>query len=443
MAGGLAGAVRAVVAGGRRPVAVRSTSSPGRELVRVEERLPVVDATDVRVVQRDIAADEIGWRLRGAVPGGSTSVRVTQETALRSSAWWAGLRLRANLEAALPIDAFMRASDGSIVEVAKPDVLEQPMPDGLDGSRGVDIAEHMGASRFDLQRYGNSVGIIRAWSAYGQPLAIELAPMSEVSAIVCGTRVRVWRICGEEYPPSAVWHERENVVGGWPLGLNALAYSAWMMSGFLSAQEFMTDWFVNGAAPAGTLRNTIDDDLDDTTIDKAKARFKLATAGRDIFVTGAEWEWIPAAMDAASAGFLEQSNASAVEVARYLDIPGDMIDAPSSGSSITYGNITQRNLQLLIMNVGPGLRRRERMWSRYALPIRRYMRFNTRAFLRLDPQTQTQLLLSELGAGMVTPTEYRALQERQPYTAEQLDELRTFGIIGGSPAGAPAGGIVA
>ena len=119
-----------------------------------------------------------------------------------------------------------------------------------------------------------------------------------------------------------------------------------------------------------------------------------------------------------------------------------MIDAPASGSSITYANITQRNLQSLIMNVGPGLGDRERFWTDNALPIRRYMRFNTRAFLRLDPQTQTQLLLSEVGAGMMTPTEYRELQERQPYTPEQLDELRTFGILGGSPAAVPAGEVV-
>lgn len=448
---GLTGAVRAVVAGGRRPAArssVRSGPVVGSAVVVRDERLPVPVPAGTTVLsvsepapaaQRDLASEAIGWQLRGAGPVRS-SVNVTQETALRSSAWWAGLRLRANLEAALPLDVYMRASDGSAVEMTKPDLLEQPMPDSLDGAHGMDIAEHMGASRFDLQRYGNSVGIIRAWSAYATPLAIELAPMSEVSAIVCGTQVRRWRICGEEYPPSAIWHERENIVGGWPIGLNALAYSAWMMSGYLSAQEFVSDWFFNGAAPAGVLKNTIDEDLSPAAIEKAKAQFKLAVAGRDVFVSGAEWEWTPAAMDAQSAGFLEQQQASAIDTARYLDIPGDMIDAPSSGSSITYGNITQRNLQLLIMNVGPGLRRRERYWSRYGLPARRYMRFNTRAFLRLDPQTQTQLLLSEVGAGMITPTEYRALQERQPYTAEQLDELRQFGIIGGQPAAVPAGG---
>ena len=316
---GWAGAVRAVVEGGRRPAGARSTSSsrsaapavtvPGSAVVVREDRLPVTASTALEVrepdprANRDVAADIIGWQLRAGIPGAQQTVRVTQETAMRSSAWWAGLRLRANLEASLPIDTYMRASDGSIVEMPKPDVLLSPMP-------GVNIREHMRASRFDLQRYGNSVGIIRARTAYGLPWAIELAPMSDVSAIVCGTRVKRWRICGEEYDPVDVWHERINLVGGWPIGLSALAYATWTMSGFLSAQEFVTDWFMNGAAPAGVLRNTVDDELDDDVIETAKARFKLATAGRDIFVTGADWEWIPAAMDAQSAGFLEQQQAS-------------------------------------------------------------------------------------------------------------------------------------
>lgn len=446
---GLTGAVRAVVEGGRRSTGrspARSRSSrtvPGSALAVRDERLPVAVAAGTTVLsvsepspaaQRDLASDEIGWRLRGATGSSGGAVRVTQETALRSSAWWAALRIRANLESSLPLDTYLTASDGTVVEVTKPLLLEEPFS-------GVDIGEHMGASRLDLQRYGNSVGIIRAWSAYGTPLAVELAPMSEVSALVRGTQVKRWRICGEEYDPAVIWHERENVVGGWPIGLAPIAYAAWMMSGFLSAQEFVTDWFMGGAAPSGVLRNMIDDDLDDDVLETQKARFKLATAGRDIFVTGAEWEWIPAAMDAQSAGFLEERQASAVDVARYLDVPASWLEAAVSGSSITYANVTQDNLQALIKNVGPGLRRRERYWSRRAVPTRRYVRFNTRAFLRLDPQTATQLLLSELGAGVITPTEYRALQERPAYTPEQLDELRLFGKIQGSSAG-PAGEVV-
>jgi HK97 family phage portal protein len=382
---------------------------------------------------RDAASDEIGWRLRGAAAVGNGAVQVTQESALRSSAVWACLRLRGNLVSSLPVDTF-RPVGGVQVEVPRPVVLEEPMP-------GVDWTEHAYSSEVDLARHGNSVGIIRAFSALGLPLMVELAPMSALSAVVRGTQIVEYTICGERYLPSQILHERQYTVGGWPIGLSPVAYGAWSIGGYLSAQQFVTDWFMGGAAPSGVLRNTQLDELDANVIQTAKDRFKLAVAGRDVFVTGADWEWIPAAMDAASAGFLEERQYGLSDIARFLDVPGDMIDAPSSGSSVTYANITQRNVQTLVMNIGPGLRRRERFWSRRALPQPRQMKFNTDAFLRMDPQTRTALLLSQVAGKTLAPSEARALDNRAPFTPEQMDELRTFGIIGGTttPAVAPAG----
>lgn len=394
-------------------------------------RAPVA-AADAGRVSRDLASDEIGWRLRGAAGSAGASVNVTQESALRSSAVWACLNLHAQLESSLPIDAFTDI-EGMQVEVTKPQVLEEPF-------LGVDITEHLFSSRFDMSRYGNSVSVIRARNAFGLPTSIELAPMSDTSALVSGTRIKEWRICGETYRPGDILHEKGTTIGGWPIALSPIAYAALTLGGALSAAQFVQDWFTGGASPSGVLRNTVFDSLDQSEIDDAKAKFKLATAARDIFVTGSEWEWIPAAMDAQSAGFLEERQASVTDIARYLNTPGDMIDAPASGSSVTYANITERNLQLLVINVGPVLRRRERFWSRYLMPSRRYMKFNTDAFLRMDPQTATALLLSEVNAGMITPTEYRKLKNRPPYTPDQVDELETFGKLKGANATPAAAG---
>jgi len=433
---GLADAVRAVLTG-RAPAAARARTVPGQVLAvrdRPTAQVVVSESSQVDGVQRrDLASDEIGWRLRnGRMLGSVGSVRVDHESALRHSGVWACLRLRANLESSLPIDAYLRLGQVQ-VEVDLPIVLDEPFP-------GVDIGEHMYSSRVDLDRYGNSVGIIREWSQLGLPMVIELAPMSEVTALCNGTQVKVWRICGQEYLPREIWHERQNTIGGWPLGLSPVAYGAWSIGGYLSAQEFVTDWFMGGAAPSGVLRNTQEDELDDDVVEAAKARFKLATAGRDVFVTGADWEWTPAAMDAASAGFLDEREFGITDVCRFFDVPADMIDAPSSGSSITYANITQRNVQTLVTSTGPALRRRERTWSRWAMPRPRFVKFNTDAFLRMDPAQRTQLLLQRVAGKLLTPTEARALDNLPEYTPEQLAELTTFGIIGASSTPAqPAG----
>ena len=421
---------------GRVPAPAPSARTvAGQAVVVRDDPLPVEvrAALDEDVAERagDLAALEVVARQRSSLASGAGAVQVTQDTALRHSAVWACLRLRANLVSTTPLDAF-RKVDGVQLEVAKPVLLDEPYPD-------VDIVEHLYSSQVDLDRYGNSVAIIAGRTALGLPLALELVPMSSVYAKMKGTRVEYWRIGGKRYEPDEVWHEKQYTIGGLPIGLSTIAHAAWSISGYLSAQQFVTDWFMGGAAPAGVLRNTELSELDDPVIDLAKDRFKLATAGRDIFVTGADWEWTPAAMDAASAGFLDERQYGVTDIARFMDVPGDMIDAGASGSNITYANITQRNVQLLVVNLGPNYTRRERFWSRRALPAPRFVKFNTDALLRMDPQTREALLLSQVAGKTLAPSEARALNNRAPFTPEQLEELRTFGIIGGSQAPVTAG----
>lgn len=369
---------------------------------------------------RDLASDQIGWQARGS-RSGTGAVSVTQETALRNSAWWACLRIRADLISTTPIDTFRRR-DGRQVEIPKPPLFVRP-------SKGTSLIEHFYSSQFDLDRYGNSVGIITERNSFGLPQAVELVPMSQVSARMFGNTLVEWRIGSETFDPSVIWHEKQFTVGGLPLGLSPLAYAAWTISGYLNAQQFANDWFINGAQPSGVLRNTEKTMVADVS-KVAKAEFKVATEGRDIFVTGKDWEWTPATTDAASSGFLEQQQAGLLDVCRYLGVPGDMIDAPPQGSSVTYASVTQRNLQLLVINLGPAFARREEKWSEALQGDARFMKFATDALLRMDPETRTRSMLARVAGRTLVPSEARALDNLDPYTDEQLAELAYFAQLG-------------
>lgn len=367
---------------------------------------------------RDLASDQIGWQYRDRYRMGTGTVSVTQETALRHSAVWACLRLRADLESTLPVDAFRMVGDRQ-VEVNKPALLVEPHP-------GVDITEHLFSSRVDLDRYGNSVGVIHARTALGLPAQIELASMAEVSAKCKGYRVQYWRINGEKYDPSLIWHEKQYTVGGWPIGLSPIAYAAWSIGGYLSAQQFALDWFGAGAMPAGTLRNT-KNQITRGMASEAKANFKVAVENRDIFVHGVDWEWTPAQQDASTAGFLEERKFGVTDVCRFLGVPADMIDAPNEGSSITYANVTQRNVQLLVANLGPPIVRRERKWST-ALARPRFLKLNTDALLRMDPEARERIIVGQVAGRVLAPSEARALSNRAPFTEANLAEFdRIFG----------------
>jgi phage portal protein BeeE len=129
----------------------------------------------------------------------------------------------------------------------------------------------------------------------------------------------------------------------------------------------------------------------------------------------------------AGADWIAAKQASIGDIARYFDCPSDLIDAAVSGSSVTYANMTQRNLQFLVMSLGPAVKRREDALSRLTSRPR-FVKLNTNALLRMDPQTQAAVLKTQIDGRMIAPSEARALYDRMPFTEEQLAEFdRLFG----------------
>ena len=95
-------------------------------------------------------------------------VHVTNDTAMRHSAVWACLRLRADLVSTMPVDVYRRVA-GVQVEVPTPPVLVTP------GGERVGIQEWLYSSQFDLDRGGNCFGLITAKDGLGFPARIDLS----------------------------------------------------------------------------------------------------------------------------------------------------------------------------------------------------------------------------------------------------------------------------
>lgn len=360
-------------------------------------------------------------------PGaGRGTIAVTNDSALRHSAVWACLRLRANLLSTLPIDLFRRVL-GAQIEMPKPPVLINP------GGEQVDMVEWLYSSQFDLDRAGNCFGLITATDGLGLPARIDLVPVGDVSVVTKASQLHKYRIGGKEYDPGEVWHEKQYTVAGLPVGLSPVAYAAYSISEYLSVQEFALDWFGSGAIPSGHLRNT-QKVIKSEDADLTKRRFKAAVSNRDIFVTGADWEYSMIQAEAAGADWIEAKQFGIADIARFFDCPGDLIDAMVTTGNITYANITQRNLQFLVMHLGPAVVRRERALNRLT-PRPRYVKLNTDALLRMDPQTRAQTLRTQIEARTLAPSEARELDNRPPFTEQQLAE---FDRLFGSPNKPPA-----
>ncbi|OPC81818.1 phage portal protein [Embleya scabrispora] len=357
---------------------------------------------------------------------------VTNETALRHSAIWSCLRLRANLVSTMPVDVYRRVG-GLKVEVPTPPVLVTP------GGDRVGIQEWLYATQFDLDRAGNCFGLITARDGLGLPARIDLVSLADVSVLHRADGI-TYRIGGTVYQPDEVWHERQYTVAGLPVGLSPVAYASWSIGEYLSIQQFALDWFGGGAIPSAHLRNTAKTITADQA-DETKRRFKSATQNRDLFVTGNDWEYKPIQAEASAAGWVDAKRFGIGDIARFFDVPGDLIDAGVSGSSMTYANISQRNLQFLIMNLGPAIFRREDALSRLTSRPR-FVKLNSDALLRMDPAARAQAIRTQIEARVLAPSEARALEDRQPFTDAQLAEFdRLFGGPKTTPTTATSGAL--
>lgn len=352
---------------------------------------------------------------------GSSAVTATPESSLRHSAVWACLRLRADLISTTPIDVFRRVG-GAQVEVTKPPLLVSP------GGERIGVEEWLYSSQMDLDRFGNCFGVITERDALNYPSRVDLVAAQDCSVITKAGEVVGYRLAGTVYDPRDVWHERQYTVPGLAVGLSPIQYAAWSIGTYLSAQEFALDWFGSGAAPTGHLKNSAAT-VDDTAAKAFKEKFKNAVRDREVLVTGKDWEFNFSEVPANTVMFLEEMKYGIGDVCRFLGVPGDLIDAETTSGSITYASISQRNLQLLIMNLGPAFVRREKALSR-ALPKPRYVKFNTDAtVLRMDPATRSATILAEVDGRILAPSEARELNNRPPFTPEQIAEFAAlFGV---------------
>jgi HK97 family phage portal protein len=368
----------------------------------------------------------LGWRT-AARSGIGPMASVSRDTALRHSAVWACLRLRADLVSMMPVDVYRKAQ-GQQIEVPPPPVLVNP------GGDQVSINEWMYSTQFDLDSTGNAFGLITERGGLNGmlPSRIDLVPATDVVVEVRKGKVQ-YRIGNTVYQPDEVWHERQFTMSGMPVGMSPTAHAASSVTGYLSAQQFAADWFSGGATPADAHEEHSKRlDPDEALI--IKDRFQAAVSNGGMLVTGNDWDYSILSAKASEAMFLEERKFGIGDIARFYGVPGDMIDAETASGSITYANVTQRNLQLLIMNIGPSITRRERAFSDQLVQKPRYVKLCPDALLKMDLKSRYDSYAIGVENRFIAPSEVRALEDRPPFTQPQIDEFTSlFGPPGTKP----------
>lgn len=361
-------------------------------------------------VQDLLPADTIRGRQPVPVPS------ISSDQALRHSAVWSAVRLRANLLSTLPVDVF-RYEGSRQIEQPKPSVLVNP------GGERVDILEWLYSSQVELDRTGNSIGIIREFDSSGKPRRIDLKQTALCSVLMEGEDLVGYRINGTKYPVSQIWHEKQYTISGLHVGLSPVAYAAYQLGEYQSVLEFALNWFGNSAVPRVSLKNT-QKKLRPTEATIVKMAWRGAQALDEPFVHGNDWELNFLNAEQNSQQFIDIKQFSVVDIARFFDVPADLIDGSIGGRSDTYANIVSRRLDFLTLHLGPAITRRERALSKL-VPGRQFVKLNSDALLRMDPKTRAELIDTQLRNHSLTVTEARNLDNRAPLTPDELNEVMT------------------
>ena len=361
-----------------------------------------------RLETRDLTRDDLPWFGASSGPALGSGL----QGALRLIPVYAAVSLIADSVATLPLHAYRDVGNGSRERVPdQPRLVTGPQ---LHGTR-VDWIHQAMAS---LLLRGNAYGLIVDTTRAGWPSRIAWLHPDRVTVDESGTAPEYFHN-GRRLDRASVVHIAaftvpESVVGVSPISLFRL-----QLQKGLSAQQWAADYFDRGVAPVGVLKHK-SRTLSPADREIAKARFKAAVQGRDIFVTGQDWEWDALQVSSADATFLEAIQAGATEVAAIFRVNPEDIGG-KTGHSRQYTTLVMEMLKFGQRTLLGWTARMEATLNTL-LPPPQYAKFNLDALARADQKTRMETHRIALETGLETLDEARALEEKPPLTADQKTE---------------------
>lgn len=332
--------------------------------------------------------------------------------------------------AVTPWAGYRSGPDGVGVKMSpKPPLLDDP---GI----GLDFIPWMSQALMSALMHGFAFGLIVTRKA-GWPHKVAWVKPSKVHIDEAG-RIPVFSVNGKVVLPGDYIYVPGPTVPGSIRGLSPVALFRLQLGKSKLAQKYASEFFDRGIMPPGVLKNTART-LDGGAVQVAKDRFKAAVSGRDIFVTGSDWDWTALSIPNDDAVFLETIKASATEIAAIFRVAPEDIGG-ETGSSMTYSTVELNELKRQRRALLPWVRRFEEAFTRVS-PRPQYVKANLDALVRVDLTARTNALVARLKAGIDTLPEVRVLEDKAPLTPEQKAEWQSmYGPRAGQPTSTAAEG---
>lgn len=321
--------------------------------------------------------------------------------ALRLVPLYAGVSQLADAVAALPLQAYRYAPDGSRRRTDAPPLFVRPSAMGT-------VFDWKHRLMVSLLLRGNAYGYATGYRA-GWPSSMEwLHP--DYMQVDESSGVPVYRYKGVDVT-SRVLHVAGFTQPGTSLGLSLVGNFGATIDAGLYAQCGIRDFHKNGSVPSHHVKNN-EQVLDAAQSAEIKDRYRASVRTGEPLVTGKDWDMTPLGVSAQDAQFLDAIKANATQIAALLRTPPEDIGGVT-GSSLTYATTEMQDIRYQNRALKGWVARIEAALDTIT-PRPVYMRFNMDSALRTDAKTRWEIHQISLATGAKTINEVRALEDLPP-----------------------------
>lgn len=359
-----------------------------------------------------------GWMPSDWAAPTAAGVPVTLETAMRSAAVAACVRVLKTTIAMLPVDT-VRYVGKTRMPIESPPVVKKPS--GRVSQRNW-VAQNMDA----LLMAGNAYGQVTAIDRLAHPQQVETVHPDDVTWLhdltgelrpyVKGKAADLFPVGNLIHIPASAFIRAGSSVAMSPVELAKQAIGAG-----LAAEAFGARFFGDSGHPTMVLKANVPG-LTQEQAQAAKDSLINSTRGRrEPAVLGGDWDLKQWQINPSDSQFIDLLRFEVEQACRFFGVPPTMVYAAVSGQNITYANITHNDLHYLKYSVAIWLADLEDAWSAM-LTAPQVVKFNVDALLRMDAKTRWDIHVKRLKSKTTTINDVKALEDELPFEDDQYNQ---------------------
>lgn len=338
---------------------------------------------------------------------------------MRNSAVWANVNRIAGSMAMMRPQTYRGPGPGNAGQAVKttvPDMLIRPASDA-----GMFAWTYM--EWVSLLLRGNAYGLILDRDRLGYPTQVELQHPDQVRVRKLGDGSYEYRLRNEVIDPSVLWHRAVNRMPGSRVGMSAIQYASKSTMTAQSAEQFGLSFFQDGGHPSGLLTNKNANRISQDQASRIKEAFLAATSGsRAPVVMGGGWDYSQIQVSPQDSQFLAVIEAKGADICRFFGNNPVLFGYGVAGSSLTYQNVEQSQIDFLTYPMTPHMIQQEE-WLTEFVPRGQYVKLDASPLLRTDLLSRFTAYHMGIGSRMFTQDEMREMEDYAPLTAAQKAEI--------------------